>query len=204
MSAGAFEEATRVATATVPATRGEKRENEDRTEWPVKMTVTMKPITTAEVPKIGKPPSPKAHTPVLKLQTRFEDPVALHRPAVLRPMAVKPVTSAKGDFMELEIKIDALSDNEDEDGDVTARPIASGAHGMSFWNGIDEMLARPNQSEALAVSPVVQRLRVSQQRLGPVTPNGYDDISPVTRGEWGFLLKNDGWKGGRSAIVETC
>jgi hypothetical protein len=39
---------------------------------------------------------------------------------------------------------------------------------------------------------------------GPTTPNGYDDISPVTRGEWGFLFKGEGWKGARTAAVETC
>lgn len=201
---GAFEEPTRAATApaTTPAVhKGEKRENEDRTEWPVKMTVAMKPITAADIPKIGKPPSPKAHTPVLKLQTTFETPVAVHKPTVIRPAAAKP--APKEEILELEIKIDAFSDNEDEDGDITARPTASGGHGMSFWNGIDEVLARRDQSEAAAVSPVIQRLRASHQRLGPVTPNGYEDISPVTRGEWGFLFKGDGWNGGRTAAVET-
>ncbi|KAI1637180.1 hypothetical protein F4809DRAFT_605835 [Biscogniauxia mediterranea] len=41
-----------------------------------------------------------------------------------------------------------------------------------------------------------------QHRLGPTTPNGYDDISPVTRGEWGFLFQGLGT--GRTVAVERC
>ncbi len=37
--------------------------------------------------------------------------------------------------------------------------------------------------------------------LGPMTPNDYDDISPITRGEWGFLM---GDQGGRQVDVTTC
>ncbi|RFU29167.1 hypothetical protein B7463_g7159, partial [Scytalidium lignicola] len=36
---------------------------------------------------------------------------------------------------------------------------------------------------------------------GPITPNGGDDLSPVTKGEWGFLV---GELGGRNVGVETC
>ena len=43
----------------------------------------------------------------------------------------------------------------------------------------------------------------ASMRMGPVTPNGYDDISPITRGEWGFLMVGDTFKGGRMAAVET-
>ncbi|TVY75733.1 hypothetical protein LSUE1_G007394 [Lachnellula suecica] len=41
-------------------------------------------------------------------------------------------------------------------------------------------------------------------RRGPMTPNGFEDITPVTKGEWCFLMVGEGWKGGRSAAVETC
>lgn len=36
---------------------------------------------------------------------------------------------------------------------------------------------------------------------GPITPNGCDDLSPITKGEWGFLV---GELGGRNVGVETC
>jgi len=35
---------------------------------------------------------------------------------------------------------------------------------------------------------------------GPMTPNGYDDISPITRGEWGFLMAAKP----KTARVEMC
>lgn len=36
---------------------------------------------------------------------------------------------------------------------------------------------------------------------GPMTPNGYEDITPMTKGEWSFL--KDGWNP-RTAAVQTC
>lgn len=38
------------------------------------------------------------------------------------------------------------------------------------------------------ISPGGGRYNRFGNRLGPLTPNGYDDISPITRGEWGFLM----------------
>ncbi|AEO69261.1 db4775cd-5840-4107-a235-7fb1b7530d64 [Thermothielavioides terrestris] len=42
--------------------------------------------------------------------------------------------------------------------------------------------------------------REMEDRIGPMTPNGYDDISPITRGEWGLLMFGKG----KTAKVETC
>ncbi|PBP26639.1 hypothetical protein BUE80_DR002401 [Diplocarpon rosae] len=41
-------------------------------------------------------------------------------------------------------------------------------------------------------------------RRGPVTPNGFEDITPVTKGEWCFLMVGQGWKDAKTAPVETC
>ncbi|KAH8204573.1 hypothetical protein TruAng_001202 [Truncatella angustata] len=233
MGVGAFGEAAAAArntaakaavaavTATITtASKANTEKEEDNQEWPLKMSVVATKMSSP-VPKIGQPPSPKpkAHTPILKLQTKFEAPepavADVKKPSAIRPIPVKPVATASSSSStqdELIINIDVFSDEEEEenDGDVTAKPNTAGAakHGMSFWNGIDEMLARRDHHglpSEMAVSPVIQRLRTSQQqRMGPATPNGYDDISPVTRGEWGFLFKGDGWNGGRTAAVETC
>lgn len=35
---------------------------------------------------------------------------------------------------------------------------------------------------------------------GPVTPNGYEDISPITRGEWGFLVSSSEVERRRAAV----
>lgn len=45
-----------------------------------------------------------------------------------------------------------------------------------------------SDNERLEVSPGGGRYNRFGNRLGPLTPNGYDDISPITRGEWGFLM----------------
>lgn len=41
-------------------------------------------------------------------------------------------------------------------------------------------------------------------RRGPMTPNGREDITPITKGEWCFLMVGEGWKDGRRGAVETC
>lgn len=181
-----------------------------------------------KIVKIGTPPGGKG--PALKLQTSFADekPATTKTSASTTPESsssesssccssassassvasegVESVRKADTEVIQFQIKIDGIED--DEDGDITARPIAAGS--MPFWNTIDAIL-QPSQKGRLqesggdAVSPVIQRLNTRASHLGPVTPNGYDDISPVTRGEWGFLFSGDGWnKSGKTAVVETC
>jgi hypothetical protein len=41
-------------------------------------------------------------------------------------------------------------------------------------------------------------------RRGPATPNGFEDITPVTKGEWCYLMVGDGWKEAKTAAVVTC
>ncbi|KUI64070.1 hypothetical protein VM1G_10831 [Cytospora mali] len=58
-------------------------------------------------------------------------------------------------------------------------------------------LRHHRRTSSLGLSPVQQ-----QQHEGPMTPNGYEDISPITRGEWGFLMVSDPFKT-KTAAVET-
>jgi hypothetical protein len=39
---------------------------------------------------------------------------------------------------------------------------------------------------------------------GPATPNGFEDITPVTKGEWCFLMVGEGWMQAKTAAVVTC
>lgn len=39
---------------------------------------------------------------------------------------------------------------------------------------------------------------------GPPTPNGFEDITPVTKGEWCFLMVGEGWMQAKTAAVVTC
>ncbi|KAK6864874.1 hypothetical protein PG990_005687 [Apiospora arundinis] len=198
---------------------------------PPSQTLYLSSAAHHEVPivKIGTPPSPKG--PVLKLQTKFDDnKPALIRPVPTKAKAAatlgkgdeasKPLNQSRQDedFM---ITLDGLditnNGADDEDGDLTARPFTTG---RPFWNSaaaaepsssIDEMMMMTSQK---LLSPTVatdnghriSRLSVSsiQGYEGPMTPNGYDDISPITRGEWGFLFAGDGWSRPRQGAVETC
>ena len=89
----------------------------------------------------------------------------------------------------------------DEDEELTARPRESphtatdGSVAFQRWNGssIDAVL-----SPIEVASPVD-----GSHGSGPMTPNGYDDISPVTRGEWGHLLGGD-WNKRRTVNITMC
>lgn len=41
-------------------------------------------------------------------------------------------------------------------------------------------------------------------RRGATTPNGFEDITPVTKGEWLCLMVGDGWKEAKTVPVVTC
>lgn len=133
-------------------------------------------VTTSET---SKPPSPRG--PALTLQTMF----------VSRPL----VPRSKWDY-EDDDDDDGNGDGEDNDGDRTARPLDSLPVGFVSWTNstsIDQVLG------AGVASP-----DGSSVRDGPMTPNRYEDISPVTRGEWGFLMVDDAFRGERTVAVETC
>ncbi|KAJ1337592.1 pre-mRNA 3'-end-processing factor FIP1 [Microdochium nivale] len=94
---------------------------------------------------------------------------------------------------------DDRDDDESDRGDRTARPF----HGMPFWSNIDELLS-PVDGGGGGGGGGNGNERRQSEKLGPMTPNGYDDISPITRGEWGFLFARDGtWDDKRTAPVET-
>lgn len=83
-----------------------------------------------------------------------------------------------------------------EDADLTARSPAK-TPGGSIWLGIDDILStgdgfrhqhrRRSSSDLFLQTP-------AGEKMGPMTPNGYEDISPVTRGEWGFLMVGESFR----------
>ncbi len=93
----------------------------------------------------------------------------------------------KEEVINLAIRIEDLEIvGEESEDELTARPPDSahpatdGLAGFQRWNSvsIDSVLS-PAEGPTPATEDVM--------RVGPMTPNGYDDISPITRGEWGFL-----------------
>lgn len=161
------------------------------------------------------PPAPKQQpkVPVLRLQTSFDDgPV--RKPAIDLESQKSPVEVAIGIAMTCDEAIYSDSESEsggcelgdsimsfyiDESDIPTARPTENPPQ-LPPWKmtpafSIDEILNR-RQSYCAPASPV-------DNHLGPPTPRGYDDVSPITRNEWEFLRATDAWKT-RTAAVETC
>lgn len=112
-----------------------------------------------------------------------------------------------------DIHIEIVADNDSdtdadltefEDGDLTARPPPSATSKTpveAFWRGIDEVLG--DKSAASSRPPLRHQRKSSSlqhDREGPTTPNGYEDISPITRGEWGFLMVSDPFRTKTAAV----
>ncbi|KAL2167568.1 hypothetical protein VTG60DRAFT_1114 [Thermothelomyces hinnuleus] len=168
-------------------------------------------------------PAPPGRSLALKLQTTFDKPAkggdggGVGGKRQQQPHAEKgageqgQVAGERGQQQRRE--------EEEEGEELTARPrSAIKSFANARWTtttttdanncasggmSIDEMLhgavggncgtgERPPSSSSSSSSPV--------ERIGPMTPNGYDDISPITRNEWGFLMFGKG----KTARVETC
>jgi hypothetical protein len=138
----------------------------------------------------GKTPSPK---PLLKLQTNFTPgPLLRPKPRKLEAPAQVPVQVEAG---------------EEEDGDRTARPTDQLYFTMQQWeppSTIDQILtAGPVNRSAFSPLTPTPIMSPGSTRFGPMTPHDYDDISPTTRGEWGFMLADNAFQSGRKVGVET-
>ncbi|EKJ76290.1 hypothetical protein NXS19_009115 [Fusarium pseudograminearum] len=138
----------------------------------------------------GKTPSPK---PLLKLQTNFTPG------SLLRPKPKKIEAPA-----QVPIQVDAV---EEEDGDRTARPTDQLYFTMQQWeppSTIDQILtAGPVNRSAFSPLTPTPIMSPGSPGFGPMTPHDYDDISPTTRGEWGFMLADNAFQSGRKVGVET-
>ena len=112
----------------------------------------------------------------------------------------KSPSSPKMPVLKLQTKFDARSKDEDTQDDSSAISTAK----PSGWLPI---MLQPFHSSSIdgILSAGVMSPGPSPARLGPRTPNGYEDISPVTRGEWGFLMIDDAFQGRKNkATVGTC
>jgi hypothetical protein len=138
----------------------------------------------------GKTPSPK---PLLKLQTNFTPgPLLRPKPKKIEAPAQMPVQAEAG---------------EEEDGDRTARPTDQLYFTMQKWeppSTIDQVLtAGPVNRSAFSPLTPTPIMSPGSAGFGPMTPHDYDDISPTTRGEWGFMLADNAFQSGRKVGVET-
>jgi hypothetical protein len=173
------------------------------TDWPQSDDLQSDEAARTEMqrttPKLR--PAPPGKSLALKLQTTFDKPVGNGRKQPANMKQPHPTEPGHGEHEEEE--------------ELTARPhsaIKSFANVRWSFNdniknnngmSIDGMLhgdhRYPNYDGDGSRKPQ-QHQQQLEERLGPMTPNGYDDISPITRGEWGFLMSGKG----KTAKVETC
>ncbi|KAK4123810.1 hypothetical protein N657DRAFT_573141 [Parathielavia appendiculata] len=154
-------------------------------------------------------PAPPRRAVALKLQTTFNKPTVGSNKTHSIPKQQRPETETAG----LEIQ-------EEEEEQLTARPHSAIKSFASVrWSAT--MNKNNNNNNGISIDEIVngggrysrhsdsdekhtgeRHLQPQQrdERIGPMTPNGYDDISPITRGEWGLLMFGKG----KTARVETC
>ncbi|KAH6850162.1 hypothetical protein B0I37DRAFT_413580 [Chaetomium sp. MPI-CAGE-AT-0009] len=153
-------------------------------------------------------PAPPGRSLALKLQTTFDKPAQGGGKKQQQKLgATKQQAQAT---TERPIGAVQEGDEDEEEEELTARPHSAiklfanarwtaGNGGTNGGMSIDEMLlhggtAGDGSDRGSHLQPP------GDERVGPMTPNGYDDISPITRGEWGFLMFGKG----KTAGIGTC
>lgn len=197
---------------------------------PLRKTPPISPGPPVSTHKIPSPRiSSRDSLPSLRIQTSFTTPSKSKTiprrkktpiPSTRRPrqkdLGVLPIRPSPIDKeIRIEITMTDESDTESvltefEDADLTARSPAK-TPGGSLWLGIDEILGSTGTRGRRCGSGSLRHHRRRSSslhelqtpgggRLGPDTPNGYEDISPITRGEWGFLMVSDPFKTKTAAV----
>lgn len=148
-------------------------------------------VATTPIPiQLKRPPSPKM--PLLRVETNFAK-----TPAVRHIERIDP-----GDDENAAAPEEKQQYPETEDDVVTARPDDDAGEAAALRN----QLWRNTQSMSIdqVLSPGPDPPPPQEPGVVPMTPNGYDDISPITRGEWGFLLVDRDFQNARTVAVTTC
>lgn len=78
----------------------------------------------------------------------------------------------------------------------------------TFFAAAEFRSASPKRYELVKVGESAkgeERCEVVEKKRA-VTPHGFEDLTPVTKGEWLCLMVGEGWKGreGRTVPVVTC
>ncbi|ATY62063.1 hypothetical protein A9K55_008405 [Cordyceps militaris] len=143
-------------------------------------TVAMAATTRQVSAQPKRSPSPKM--PPLRVQTSFTETLA-HRSDM-------GDDDPKPDAQRIEPEAEVL----------TARPDDEAGQVIASRNQLWMSAQSTSIDQVLSPGPDPPW----RERDGPMTPHGYDDISPITRGEWGFLLVDQEFKSARTVVVTTC
>ena len=146
-------------------------------------------------------PAPPGRSLALKLQTTFDKPVAK------KPCTTKSQTEGGKKGETAQPQSPKQGDEDEEEEELTARPTSAiKSFANARWTTSSNSVMLGNGGNGVSIDEMLhgggqQQQQEGDDRVGPMTPNGYDDISPITRGEWGFLMFG---KSGRTAKVEMC
>ncbi|KAJ6788320.1 hypothetical protein PWT90_05132 [Aphanocladium album] len=141
-------------------------------------------VSTTPVPiQLKRSPSPKM--PLLRVQTSF-----VKTPAVRHIERVDTSNDTKPPPKQPESEEDVL----------TARPDDEAGEAAALRNQLWHTAQSTSIDQVLSPGPDPP----PRDQGGPMTPNGYDDISPITRGEWGFLMVDRDFQNARTVAVTTC
>ncbi|KAK3313840.1 hypothetical protein B0H66DRAFT_607082 [Apodospora peruviana] len=166
--------------------------------------VAVKPVAVAAAAAAGRNMMPLMN---LRLQTTFD----------AKPKLAKRRSPTQNGDLQRQGLVVPDQNEEEEDEDLTARPKSAIISPGMQWNigavpvtpgglqSIDGIVGTPGGMNL--INNRVQALQQHQQHVGPMTPNGYDDISPITRGEWGFFKMGSEFgrnNGRRKVAVEMC
>jgi hypothetical protein len=98
-------------------------------------------------------------------------------------------------------------EEEEEAEDLTARPkeqplVGGRVFPLQTWQNVS--IAEMMMCQTPGGLEPMSAVGGEGETTGPMTPNGYDDISPITRGEWGFLFSGENdFKGAKTVCVTT-
>lgn len=208
--------------ASLPALRVQTSFTQPIRLQPRRKEIPLPVIQQQQPPQQQKQQQP----PLLPLRKKKNKPVSLDTDMVPLSAVCKPKNTedicieihADGDDEEEEpdFAVEDADLTDFEDADLTARPPPSATAGKTpvepIWCGIDEILGENSRrttrmGHVTMLSPLSHQRRRSsslvlhqQDKIGPSTPNGYDDISPITRGEWGFLMVSDPFRTKTAAV----
>lgn len=156
-------------------------------------------------PTLRNPSNKGKKTAIPSAKYSLPNDDALSMPIFL--CAVSPSPTTTNSLPISPVDSDPVSAQTDfEDAELTARsPHAAKTPGGSIWLGIDDILqsATTGGGGGERMHSWIGRRRRSSdvflqtpagEKMGPMTPNGYEDISPVTRGEWGFLMVGESFR----------
>jgi hypothetical protein len=157
---------------------------------------------------MAAPSVPAILEPVIKSESDADSDLSFEEGIPYATVQFSKPPTPRGPLLKLTTEFGSapitLSPKDDGAQKATATTAGSEGELVSFFHDDPGSPISPLNGRRLGSFLLSPERDEAGGQLGPLTPNGYDDISPVTRGEWGFLMIDDAFQGRKMAAVETC